>query len=87
MAGDAVSEPQIAYHPDPEINAEVILDAIEAERADLSAGFPPRRWRCTCGAEHSRGHFPVGAIGSHRCLACGYVGTAGVMFIPGEEVA
>ena len=68
-----------AYHPDPEINAEVAADAIEAERTDLAAGYPPRRWRCVCGTEHSRGHF--GAIGVHRCLACGYVGTEGVMFV------
>ena len=65
------------YHPDPEINAGVIADAIEAERADLAAGYPPRRWRCTCGAEHSRGHF--GTVGVHRCLSCGYTGTEGVM--------
>jgi hypothetical protein len=72
------------YHPDPEINAEVAADAAEAERADLAAGYPPRRWRCICGTEHSRGH--VGAIGVHRCLACGYTGTGGVMLddAPGE---
>ena len=34
------------YRPDPWINTGVILDAIEAERADLAAGYPPRRWRC-----------------------------------------
>ncbi len=65
------------YHPDPEINAEVTADALEAERADLAAGYAPRRWRCICGAEHSRGHF--GSVGAHRCLACGYTGTSGVM--------
>lgn len=69
---------EAAYHPDPEINAGVIIDAIEAERTDLAAGYPPRRWRCPdCKTEHSRGHFR--AIGVHRCLACGYAGTAGVM--------
>ena len=73
------TERATAYHPDPEINREVIADAIEAERADLAAGYPPRRWRCICGTVHSRGHF--GAIGNHRCLACGYVGTEGVMFV------
>jgi hypothetical protein len=65
------------YHPDPEINAAVTADAAAAECAGLAAGYPPRRWRCTCGAAHSRGHF--GAIGVHRCLSCGYVGTGGVM--------
>jgi hypothetical protein len=78
-----VSDPSVVYHPDPEINADVIADAIEAERADLAAGYPPRRWRCPCGAEHSRGHF--GAIGAHRCLSCGYTGTGGIMFVEGEE--
>lgn len=72
------------YHPDPEINAGCILDAIEAERADLAAGYPPRRWICPCGASHSRGHFPAGQIGSHRCLRCGYVGTEGVMVDDGR---
>jgi hypothetical protein len=28
------------YHPDPAINAEVALDALDAERADLAAGIP-----------------------------------------------
>jgi hypothetical protein len=65
------------YHPDPEINQEIIADAIEAERADLAAGYAPQRWRCICGTEHSRGHFET--IGVHRCLKCGYVGTGGVM--------
>lgn len=70
------------YHPDPEVNAEVIADALDAELADLAAGYPPRRWRCICGAEHSRGHF--GAVGIHRCLTCGYTGPAGVMLDDGE---
>jgi hypothetical protein len=67
------------YHPDPEINAGLILDSIAAEAADLRAGYMPRRWRCVCGAEHSRGHFIT--IGQHRCLRCGYVGSGGVMFV------
>ncbi len=68
----------VRYHPDPAIDTEVTLDATAAERADLAAGYPPRRWTCpNCGAEHGRGHFL--AIGTHRCLACGYVGTGGVM--------
>jgi hypothetical protein len=66
------------YHPDPEINAEVAAEALEAERADLAAGYPPRRWQCDCGASHGRGHFMV--LGNHRCLACGYAGRGGVMF-------
>jgi hypothetical protein len=66
------------YHPDRAINAEVAADALDAERADLAAGYQPRCWRCECGAEHDRGHFLT--IGTHRCLACGYVGTGGVMF-------
>lgn len=68
------------YHPDPEINAEVVAVALDAERADLAAGYPPRPWRCPCGAEHSRGHFQ--SIGVHRCLACGHVGSDGVMLDP-----
>lgn len=72
---------ETVYHPDPEMNAGIILDSIACEAADLAAGYPPRRWRCPCGGEHGRGHFPVGAIGSHRCLRCGYVGTGGVMFV------
>jgi hypothetical protein len=67
----------MTYHPDSEIDAGVRADALDAERADLAAGYPPRRWQCDCGAEHGRGHFQ--AVGVHRCLACGCVGTAGVM--------
>lgn len=74
----------VCYHPDPEINAEVAADALDAERADLEAGYPPRRWVCICGTEHSRGHFLT--VGVHRCLACGYVGTEGVMLLD-EPVA
>jgi hypothetical protein len=68
---------ETTYHPDPAINAEVAADALDAEMADLAAGYNPRRWRCECGAEHSRGHFQC--IGVHRCLKCGYVGEGGVM--------
>lgn len=67
----------MAYHPDATINAEVAADALAAERADLAAGYPPRLWTCPRGHSHSRGHF--GRVGVHRCLACGYVGTGGVM--------
>jgi hypothetical protein len=67
------------YHPDPAINAEVAQEALESERADLATGYPPRRWQCDCGAEHGRGHFMT--IGVHRCFACGYVGTGGVMLL------
>ena len=67
------------YHPDKEIEAEVAADALMAEAYDLGVGYPPRRWSCPdCTACHTRGHF--GAIGVHRCLFCGYVGTGGVMF-------
>lgn len=65
------------YHPDPEINAEVAAQALEAERLDLAAGYLPRRWICECGASHERGHFM--AIGVHRCLRCGYYGDGGIM--------
>lgn len=73
---------ETAYHPDPEINAEVIADAIAGEIADLAAGYPPKRWVCPCGASHSRGHFMT--IGVHRCLKCGYVGEGGVMLTEDE---
>ena len=66
------------YHLDPEINAEIMQEALESERLDLAAGYPPRWWWCPeCGASHGRGHFQV--IGIHRCLHCGYVGDGGVM--------
>jgi rubredoxin len=68
----------VVYHPDPAINEEIAEAALESERLDLAAGYPPRRWTCPdCAASHSRGHFQV--IGVHRCLSCGYVGSAGVM--------
>lgn len=76
-SSDKELETAVAYHPDPEINAEIIQTAIESERIDLSIGYTPRAWTCLCGATHSRGHFQV--IGVHRCLSCGYVGAAGVM--------
>jgi hypothetical protein len=34
----------IVYHPDPEIDAEIRQQAIDAERSDLAIGYPPRRW-------------------------------------------
>ena len=70
----------IAYHPDPTTDAGVASDVLAAETADLAAGYPPRRWTCPCGASHSRGHYPIGVIGSHRCMRCGYAGTGGVMW-------
>jgi len=69
------------YHPDPEINDEVAREAAESERADLKAGYPPRWWRCACGARHRRGFFPAGSD-SHRCMRCGYVGLGGVLEEP-----
>lgn len=66
------------YHPDPEIAAGIALEALAAERADLAAGYPPRRWSCPeCATSHSRGHFMT--VGVHRCLHCGYYGGGGVM--------
>lgn len=66
------------YHPDPEINELVTVEANEAEVADLAAGYPPRWWKCPdCGASHQRGWF--GTVGSHRCLRCGYAGGGGIM--------
>lgn len=65
------------YHPNAEINAGIAAEVLAAERFDLSIGYPPRAWICLCGTQHHRGHF--GAVGVHRCLACGYVGTEGVM--------
>jgi hypothetical protein len=73
----------LQYHPDPAIHAGVAAEVLEAERVDLEAGLPPRRWTCPCGASHSRGHFMV--IGVHRCLACGYVGPDGIMWDPASE--
>lgn len=68
----------VTYHPDPEINTGVAIDVLKAEKADLDAGYPPRRWICPeCGHSHARGH--CGSIGVHRCLHCGYIGDGGVM--------
>ena len=72
------------YHPDPEINAEVAKEVLDAEVADMAAGYEPRRWRCGCGAEHGRGHFMV--IGQHRCMSCGYVGEGGTMLPPPDPI-
>jgi rubredoxin len=67
------------YHPDPDVDASVRADALEAELFDLAAGYPARWWVCpTCGRSHNRGHFQ-GTIGVHRCLNCGYVGDGGTM--------
>lgn len=71
------------YHEDPEIDAEIRAEALESERIDLAAGYPPRFWRCPCGRGHSRGHFQ--AIGIHRCLGCGYVGDRGTTHIHDAE--
>lgn len=68
------------YHPDQQINDEIAQSLADAERFDLAAGYPPRWWTCPdCSASHQRGHFM--AIGTHRCLRCGYVGGEGVMHI------
>ena len=69
------------YHPDPEIDAGVRADALEAEMFDLSVGYPARWWVCpTCEKAHRNG-FTNGAFGVHRCLWCGYVGDGGTMHI------
>lgn len=74
----------LTYHPDPVIAAELAADTLDAERADLAAGYLPRSWSCPgCGASHSRGHFMV--IGTHRCLGCGYAGSGGVMTLGPSE--
>lgn len=68
----------VVYHPDPEINAELIQQAVSVEVFDLSIGYAPRWWVCPdCAASHQRGWFQ--AVGVHRCLRCGYVGTQGTM--------
>lgn len=73
----------VEYHPDPDINAGVAADVLEAEIIDLRIGYPPRHWTCPdCGRGHSRGHHM--AIGRHRCLCCGYEGSGGVMSTPDE---
>src|SRR5712672_19406 len=69
-----------AWHPDPAIAAEVEADARAAEAIDVAAGYPPRPWTCDCGASHQRGHYLT--IGTHRCLACGYVGPGGALREP-----
>jgi len=69
--------PSGVYHPDVEINEGIIAEALAGEIVDLAAGYAPKFWRCQCGAGHSRGHFQ--AIGVHRCLRCGYVGTGDTM--------
>ena len=65
-------------HPDPEIAREISADEIDAEAADLTAGYPPLWWECpVCRTPHGRGHFGAGVLGIHRCLRCGYVGDDG----------
>lgn len=55
---------------------EYRLDALDAELADLAAGYAPRYWRCPdCDHGHARGFFQ--AFGVHRCLYCGYIGEGG----------
>lgn len=72
------------YHPDNEINAEVLQETTESELADLAAGYNPRWWECPqCSASHQRGYF--GSAPNHRCLNCGYVGNRGVMTINRSE--
>lgn len=73
----------ITYHPDQEISETVAEEVLEAEFADLAAGYPPRHWTCVCGVSHARGHFNT--IGLHRCLSCGYVGDGGVMWDETEQ--
>jgi hypothetical protein len=73
---------EVTYHPDPAINAAVALDVLDAEHADLAAGYPPRRWQCPNGHVHGRGHFLT--VGVHRCFTCGYTGEGGIMIGPGE---
>lgn len=68
---------QVQYHPDLDINKKIQEDVLQGEIKDLESGFLPRRWECTCGAEHSRGNFM--SIGVHRCLNCGYVGEDGIL--------
>lgn len=78
MPNSRTPRERFPYHPDPAINAEIQADALDAEKADLAAGYPPRWWLCpSCGASHHRGHFM--SIGVHRCLGCGYVGPGGRM--------
>lgn len=68
------------YHPDPEINAGISQQALEAERYDLSIGYPSRWWVCPgCNKSHNRWHFE--AVGIYRCLTCGYVVAGGTMHI------
>jgi hypothetical protein len=62
------------------IEDEVRAEERESEAADIAAGYPPRRWRCDCGAEHRRGHFQ--SVGVHRCLGCGYMGDGGTLWAP-----
>jgi hypothetical protein len=69
--------PDAMYHPDPEIDRDIRIEAHQNEVFDLSVGYSPRRWLCDCGAAHRRGWFM--SEGVHRCLRCGYVGEGGTM--------
>ena len=62
------------YHPDPVIDAEVLADAAEGARYDLSVGLPVT---CCpqCGRGHGRGF--VDGVSSFRCLHCGDVFSPG----------
>lgn len=78
-SGGGKIEPWItSYHPDPEIDREVVAEALEGEAYDMSVGDAPWWWQCpACKRSHNRGHH--GAIGIHRCLGCGYTGPCGMM--------
>ena len=85
--GTALAEgsTDLVYHPDPEINEEVIADMLEAEAYDMSVGDGPWWWQCPkCRASHNRGHHE--AVGVHRCLGCGYTGTGGIMSADRSEL-
>jgi rubredoxin len=75
---------EIGYHPDPEINEEIVADALAGEIADVAAGYPPKFWRCPdCGRGHKRGHFLT--VGIHRCMGCGYMWTGGTIHTHGAD--
>lgn len=60
--------PKCCYHPDPDIDAEILAEAALGARADLSAGL---RCHCCprCGWTHGRGWFD--GVDTYRCLRCG----------------
>lgn len=58
----------MSYHPDPQIDAEIRVDAAIGAQADIAAGLVPTA--CVlCGHAHQRGAFH----GYYRCLYCGEV--------------